>query len=94
MCGTPLHRVDNRTDATVHACGDILGFFLWVDVVMYAGPRLYCYSQPRDPLTSAGWQVATEEEIAAAATAASGVNDEEGILSLPSTSPSNLQRCT
>jgi hypothetical protein len=77
MCGTPLHRIGNRIDATVHECGDILGFFLGVDLVTYAGPRLYCYSQPTDPLISAGWQVATKEEIAAGLTAPSGVNDEE-----------------
>jgi len=70
MCGTPLHRIGNRIDSTVHACGEILGFFLWVDVKTYSGPRLYCYSQPTDPLIDAGWQVATEEEITAALTAA------------------------
>ena len=77
MCGTPLHSIGNRIDTTVQACGDILGFFLWVDVPTYAGPRLYCYSQPTDPLINAGWQVATEEEITAAVTAASGANAEE-----------------
>jgi len=77
MCGTPFHRVGNRTDSTVKPCGDILGFFLWVDVPTYAGPRLYCYSQPTDPLINARWQVATEEDIMAAVTAASGINAEE-----------------
>jgi hypothetical protein len=77
MCGTPLHRVGNRIDATVHACGEILGFFLWVDVVMYAGPQLYCYSQPTDPLIIAGWEVATDEEIALAVISASEANAEE-----------------
>jgi hypothetical protein len=66
MCGTPLHRIGNRIDPTIQACGDILGFFLWVDVRSYVGPRLYCYSQPADPLINGGWQVATEEDITAA----------------------------
>jgi hypothetical protein len=70
MCGTPLHRVGNRIDETVQACGDILGFFLWLDVTTYAGPRLYCYSQPTDPLINAGWEVATEENILAGGSAA------------------------
>jgi hypothetical protein len=77
MCGTPLHRIGNRTDATVQPSGDIVGFFLWVDVPTYAGPRLYCYSQPTDPLINAGWRVATEEQITAAVAAASGANAEE-----------------
>jgi hypothetical protein len=77
MGGTPLERFGIRTDEIVHPCSDILGFFLSVDVVNYAGPRVYCYSQPTDPLIIAGWQVATEEEIAVAMTADSEVNAEE-----------------
>jgi hypothetical protein len=77
MCGTALHRVGNRIDPSVQPCGDILGFFLWVDVPTYAGATLYCYSQPTDPLINAGWQVATEKEIMASVTAASGIKAEE-----------------
>jgi hypothetical protein len=74
-CGTPLHRIGNRIDPTIQACGDIVGFFLCVDVPSYAGPRLYCYSQPTDPLINGGWQVATEEDITVAITS---YNDRRG----------------
>jgi hypothetical protein len=58
MCGTPLLRIANGVDAGVTPVGDILGFFLWCDIASYVGPMLYCYSQPCDPLISAGWEVA------------------------------------
>jgi hypothetical protein len=68
MCGTPLHRIGNRIDPTIQACGDIVGFVVCVEIPSCAGPRLYCYSQPTDPLINAGWQVATEEDITTAIT--------------------------
>jgi hypothetical protein len=68
MRGAALHRIGNRINPMVHPCGDILGFFLWVDIVTYAGPLLYCYSQPTDPLINAGWRVATKEHITASIT--------------------------
>ena len=60
QCGTPLLRVANVLDVSVAPVGDVLGFFLWTDIVRYGGPSLYCYTQSCDPLIEEGWQVAEE----------------------------------
>lgn len=62
MCGTPLLRIGNVTDAAVQPAGEILGFFLWCDMKGYDDTSLYCYAQSCDPLIDEGWAVADLDE--------------------------------
>ena len=61
MRQTPLFRLANVLDVSVAPVEDILGFFLWTDIVGYSRPSLYRYAQSCDPLIEEGQ--AAEENV-------------------------------
>jgi hypothetical protein len=55
-CGTPLLRIGNKVLKASNRDGDIVGFWLWVDIKGYA-KTLFAYAQTTDPLIEDGWSI-------------------------------------